>query len=94
MTDLIRNTEARDAVMAKIEALALHDMSRGTKGRLPISLGIKGENGHIAVSIDQKGVIRFYDRVCADGSGILVHEEHDNEVMMNWLQAQSARLRA
>lgn len=92
MTHLIRNTEARDAVMAKIEGRPLHDMSKATKGRLPISLGIKGENGQIAVSIDQKGIVRFYDRVCADGSGILVHEEHDNEVMMNWLQSQASRL--
>lgn len=71
MIDLIGNTEARDAVMAKIEARSIQDMSLGTRGRLPISFAVKGENGGIAVSIDRTGVVRFYDRNGRGGGGTL-----------------------
>lgn len=94
MTDLIRNTEARDAVIAKIEAGPIHDLSRATKGRLPISFAIKGQNGQIAVSIDQAGIVRFYDRSPLSSAGALVHEEYESEPMMEWLQAQASRIRA
>lgn len=94
MTDLVRDIEARNAVIAKIEARPIHDMSRGTKGRLPISFAIKDDDGQVAVSIDQAGIVRFYDRDPYSRAGGLVHEEYDSPPMMEWLQAQVARIRA
>ncbi|TKD26451.1 hypothetical protein FBT96_00610 [Rhodobacter capsulatus] len=91
MHNFIHNIARRDAVIEKFNvAQKVEKYTRNKK--LSFSLGIPDRNGQTSVSIDNHGVVRFYDAVDgAFGAGGLVHEETESPEMIEWLQDQAAR---